>query len=132
MTNQNQTPLVEALKACQTRSHTPFYTPGHKRGTGISPILRDLLGQDVFRADLTELAELDNLFTPQSVILAAQELAAEAFGAEKTWFLVNGSTCGIAAAILATCRMGEKIILPRNFSYFWINSFWCNSYFYKS
>ncbi|OBQ40872.1 MAG: arginine decarboxylase [Anabaena sp. CRKS33] len=114
MTNQNQTPLVEALKACQTRSHTPFYTPGHKRGTGISPILRDLLGQDVFRADLTELAELDNLFTPQSVILAAQELAAEAFGAEKTWFLVNGSTCGIAAAILATCRMGEKIILPRN------------------
>ena len=114
MPNQNQTPLVEALKACQTRSHTPFYTPGHKRGTGISPILKDLLGQDVFRADLTELAELDNLFTPQSVILAAQKLAAEAFGAEKTWFLVNGSTCGIAAAILATCRMGEKIILPRN------------------
>ena len=114
MPNQNQTPLIEALKACTNRSHAPFYTPGHKRGQGISPILRDLLGKDVFRADLTELAELDNLFTPQSVILAAQELAAEAFGAEKTWFLVNGSTCGIAAAILATCRMGEKIILPRN------------------
>ncbi|MFN5893855.1 MAG: aminotransferase class I/II-fold pyridoxal phosphate-dependent enzyme, partial [Dolichospermum sp.] len=114
MLNQNQTPLIEALKACTTRSHAPFYTPGHKRGQGISPIFSDLLGKDVFRADLTELTELDNLFTPQSVILAAQELAAEAFGAEKTWFLVNGSTCGIAAAILATCRMGEKIILPRN------------------
>jgi arginine/lysine/ornithine decarboxylase len=114
MLNQNQTPLIDALKACTTRSHAPFYTPGHKHGAGISPLLTDLIGKDVFRADLTELAELDNLFTPQSVILAAQELAAEAFGAEKTWFLVNGSTCGIEAAILATCRMGEKIILPRN------------------
>jgi len=114
MLNQNQTPLIDALKTCTTRSHAPFYTPGHKRGAGISPLLTDLIGKDVFRADLTELAELDNLFTPQSVILAAQELAAEAFGAEKTWFLVNGSTCGIEAAILATCRMGEKIILPRN------------------
>ncbi|MFM7363401.1 MAG: aminotransferase class I/II-fold pyridoxal phosphate-dependent enzyme [Cuspidothrix sp.] len=114
MLNQNQTPLIDALKACTKRPHAPFYTPGHKRGVGISPILIDLIGKDVFRADLTELAELDNLFTPQNVILAAQELAAEAFGAEKTWFLVNGSTCGIEAAILATCRMGDKIILPRN------------------
>jgi arginine/lysine/ornithine decarboxylase len=114
MLNQNQTPLIDALKACKTRPHAPFYTPGHKRGMGISPILTDLIGKDVFRADLTELAELDNLFSPQSAILAAQELAAEAFGAEKTWFLVNGSTCGIEAAILATCRMGDKIILPRN------------------
>ncbi|MTJ08346.1 aminotransferase class I/II-fold pyridoxal phosphate-dependent enzyme [Anabaena sp. UHCC 0204] len=114
MPNQNQTPLIDALKACKTRPHAPFYTPGHKRGVGISPVLTDLLGKDVFRADLTELVELDNLFTPQNVILAAQELAAEAFGSEKTWFLVNGSTCGIEAAILATCRMGDKIILPRN------------------
>ena len=114
MLNQNQTPLIDALKACTTRPHAPFYTPGHKRGAGISPILTDLIGKDVFRADLTELAELDNLFKPESVILAAQELAAEAFGAEKTWFLVNGSTCGIEAAIIASCRMGEKIILPRN------------------
>jgi len=114
MLNQNQTPLIDALKACTTRPHAPFYTPGHKCGAGISPVLTDLIGKDVFRADLTELAELDNLFTPQSVILAAQELAAEAFGAEKTWFLVNGSTSGIEAAILATCRTGDKIILPRN------------------
>ena len=114
MLNQNQTPLIDALKACTSRSHAPFYTPGHKRGAGISPFLTDLIGKDVFRADLTELAELDNLFKPESVILAAQELAAEAFGADKTWFLVNGSTCGIEAAILATCRTGDKIILPRN------------------
>ncbi|MBD2291945.1 aminotransferase class I/II-fold pyridoxal phosphate-dependent enzyme [Anabaena sphaerica FACHB-251] len=114
MLNQNQTPLIDALKASISRPHAPFYTPGHKRGAGISPILTDLFGKDVFRADLTELAELDNLFTPESAILTAQELAAAAFGAEKTWFLVNGSTCGIEAAILATCGMNDKIILPRN------------------
>jgi arginine decarboxylase len=114
MLNQNQTPLIDALKACIAHPHAPFYTPGHKRGVGVSPYLSDLLGKQVFRADLTELAELDNLFTPQGAILAAQQLAAEAFGAAKTWFLVNGSTCGIEAAILATCGMGDKIMLPRN------------------
>ncbi|RCJ26217.1 arginine decarboxylase [Nostoc minutum NIES-26] len=114
MLNQNHTPLLNALKACAASSHAPFYTPGHKRGKGISQPLADLLGKAVFLADLTELAALDNLFAPQSVIQEAQELAAEAFGALQTWFLVNGSTCGIEAAILATCGTGDKIILPRN------------------
>jgi arginine decarboxylase len=86
MLNQKQTPLLDAIKACKTHDHAPFYTPGHKRGEGISRPLADLLGTKVFRADLTELANLDNLFAPQGVILAAQELAAEAFGAEKLGF----------------------------------------------
>ncbi|MBE9199187.1 aminotransferase class I/II-fold pyridoxal phosphate-dependent enzyme [Nodularia sp. LEGE 06071] len=114
MRNQNQTPLLDALKACTTHAHAPFYTPGHKRGKGIAQPLADLLGTKIFCADLTELANLDNLFAPEGVILAAQELAAEAFGAAQTWFLVNGSTCGIEAAILATCGTGDKIIMPRN------------------
>ncbi|MEH2194787.1 MAG: aminotransferase class I/II-fold pyridoxal phosphate-dependent enzyme [Nostoc sp.] len=114
MLNQNETPLLEALKANSTRPHAPFYTPGHKQGEGISQPLADLFGKTVFRADLTELADLDNLFAPQGVIQEAQQLAAAAFGALQTWFLVNGSTCGIEAAILATCGTGDKIILPRN------------------
>jgi arginine decarboxylase len=114
MLNQNQTPLLDALRANTARPHAAFYTPGHKGGQGISPRLTDLLGEVVFRADLTELSELDNLFAPQGVIQQAQQLAAEAFGGSQTWFLVNGSTCGIEAAILATCGMGDKIILPRN------------------
>ncbi|MBE9001487.1 aminotransferase class I/II-fold pyridoxal phosphate-dependent enzyme [Nostoc sp. LEGE 12447] len=114
MLNQNQTPLLDALKANAARPHTPFYTPGHKQGEGIYQPLADLLGKAVFRADLTELADLDNLFAPQGVIQEAQQLAAEAYGASQTWFLVNGSTCGVEAAILATCGTGDKIILPRN------------------
>ncbi|MEL7224893.1 MAG: aminotransferase class I/II-fold pyridoxal phosphate-dependent enzyme, partial [Cyanobacteria bacterium J06576_12] len=112
--NQNTTPLVDALKHCATRSNAAFYTPGHKRGQGIAQRHRELFGDAIFRADLPELPELDNLFAPEGVILQAQQLAAEAFGAEQTWFLANGSTCGIEAAILATCGPGDKIIVPRN------------------
>ncbi|AFZ00099.1 aminotransferase class I/II-fold pyridoxal phosphate-dependent enzyme [Calothrix sp. PCC 6303] len=117
MTNKrshHETPLVKALIECANQLHAPFYTPGHKKGAGVSQTLLDTFGEAVFRFDLPELTELDNLFAPEGAILAAQELAADIFGAEKTWFLVNGSTCGVEAAILATCGMGDKIILPRN------------------
>ncbi|MBE9119075.1 aminotransferase class V-fold PLP-dependent enzyme, partial [Lusitaniella coriacea LEGE 07157] len=107
-------PLLEALRSRAQKPDAAFYAPGHKRGKGIPQALEDLLGSAVFQADLPELPELDNLFAPQGAIEAAQNLAAEAFGAEKTWFLVNGSTCGVMAAILATCGAGDKIILPRN------------------
>lgn len=111
---QVRTPLLDALQECSRKPHTPFYAPGHKRGQGISDLLVNCLGKQVFQADLPELPELDNLFAPQGVIQAAQELAAEAFGAEQTWFLANGSTSGVVAAILATCSSGDKIVLPRN------------------
>jgi arginine decarboxylase len=112
--SQSQAPLLEALQTLARKPHAPFYAPGHKRGQGIPQPLAQLLGTSVFPADLPELPELDNLFAPLGVIKEAQQLAAEAFGAEQTWFLVNGSTCGIMAAILATCGTGDKIILPRN------------------
>jgi arginine/lysine/ornithine decarboxylase len=114
VSGQETVPLLDKLQACADKPHAPFYTPGHKRGQGIPQSLANLLGSAVFRADLPELPELDNLFAPEGVIQAAQELAAEAFGAEQTWFLVNGSTCGIIAAILATCATGDPIVLPRN------------------
>ncbi len=111
--SQATMPLVEALRHCTERLNAPFYTPGHKCGQSIAAPLKDLLGEQVFRADLPELPELDNLFAPESVILAAQELAAAAFGADRTWFLANGSTSGVIAAILATCNPGDSILLPR-------------------
>ena len=102
------------MQQCAARGNAPFHTPGHKRGQGISDLHQQLFGTTVFRADLPELPELDNLFAPEGVILQAQALAAEAFEAEHTWFLANGSTSGIEAAILATCGPGDKLILPRN------------------
>ncbi|MBF1999454.1 MAG: aminotransferase class I/II-fold pyridoxal phosphate-dependent enzyme [Synechococcales cyanobacterium M58_A2018_015] len=112
--NQTQAPLLDTLRAVALRSRAAFHTPGHKQGQSAPVALRELLGAEVFRADLPELPELDTLFAPEGVIQQAQELAAAAFGAEQTWFLANGSTCGIEAAVLATCNPGDKLILPRN------------------
>ena len=111
---QFQTPLLDALGKCIQDGHAAFYTPGHKRGMGIDGRLRELLGEKLFFADLSELSELDNLAAPSGAIASSQCLAAAAFGANYTFFLVNGSTCGIVAAIMATCNPGDKIILPRH------------------
>ena len=112
--NQNQIPLLDAIISNAKRPHTAFYTPGHKQGKGISSKLTEYFGKSIFTADLTELTELDCLFAPEGGVKQAQQLAADAFGSSQTWFLVNGSTCGIEAAILATCNNNDKIILPRN------------------
>jgi arginine decarboxylase len=112
--DRDATPLLTALIEQGNKPHAPFYTPGHKRGVGASELLKKHFGDRVFRYDLPELPELDNLHAPTGIIHTAQELAADVFGAEQTWFLVNGSTAGVMAAIMATCREGDKIILPRN------------------
>lgn len=111
---QTETPLLAMLQQCAQTPSAAFHAPGHKRGQGISPALKQLLGAQVFQADLPELPELDNLFAPQEVIRSAQTLAAATFGADQTWFLVNGSSAGVVAAILATCEPNQKILLPRN------------------
>lgn len=120
--SQTNTPFLDALKkssdtygsVCDLRARASFYVPGHKRGKGISAQLSNLWGKEVFRYDLPELPEFGNLFPPTGIMKKAQELAAAAFGADQTWFLVNGSTSGVIAALLATCGEGEKVILPRN------------------
>ncbi len=108
------TPLLTKLLALASHPHAAFYAPGHKRGQGIFQELAQTWGKEIFASDLPELPDLDNLFAPAGVIAKAQRLAAQTFGAQQTWFLVNGSTCGIVAAILATCQSGDKILLPRN------------------
>jgi arginine decarboxylase len=112
MSRQHRIPLLEALQALTGQSQTLFCTPGHKQGKGALNDIASLLGHSVFHADLPDLPGL-NLFDNAGVLAESQCLAAEAFGADCTWFLVNGSSSGVMAAILATCSTGEKIILPR-------------------
>lgn len=57
---------------------------------------------------------LDYLAYPTGAIRQAQALAATAVGAEQTWFLVNGTSCGIHAAVMATCGPGDCLMLARN------------------
>ncbi len=114
MPSPDALPFLNALAAIAQQPSVAFYAPGHKGGQGISPELRALLGDLPGRADLPELPELDNLFAPDGPLREAQTLAAQTFGAEETFFLVNGSTCGIEAAVLAVCGEGDRILVPRN------------------
>ncbi|CAI9099074.1 OLC1v1035843C1 [Oldenlandia corymbosa var. corymbosa] len=107
-------PLVGALRASAKENAASFHFPGHNRGQAAPLVFTQLIGKRPYLHDLPELPELDNLFNPEGPILEAQEKAAELFGASETWFLVGGSTCGIQAAIMATCSPGCHLILPRN------------------
>ena len=106
-------PIFEAVKKYVTSGTIPFHVPGHKQGQGL-PEFRDYVGENALRMDLTCLPGLDNICNPRDVIKEAEELAAGAFGADRAFFLVNGTTAGIQAMIMAVCRPGEKLILPRN------------------
>lgn len=114
VTTSSPAPLVAALKQCADMNAAAFHFPGHRRGAGASQLLTDLIGVAPFQHDLPELPELDNLYAAKDVIAEAQRMAASLFGADCTWFLVNGSTCGIQAAVMATCKPGDYLILPRN------------------
>lgn len=110
---QNNAPIHEALLQHKKNRVVPFDVPGHKGGRG-NPELTKFLGIDCLKVDVNSMKPLDNLIHPVSVIKAAEELAAEAFGADAAFFIVNGTTAAVQAMIMTTCKAGEKIIMPRN------------------
>ncbi|PIN07894.1 Arginine decarboxylase [Handroanthus impetiginosus] len=107
-------PLVCALKCSAERNAVALNFPGHKRGQAAPSALTQLIGTKPFLHDVIEHPDLDRFFCPKGPLLEAKKLAAELFGAKETWFLVGGTSCGIQAAIMATCSPGDIIILPRN------------------
>jgi arginine decarboxylase len=92
----------------------PFHTPGHKQGIGMERAFRDFVGDNVLAIDLTQIRGLDDLLQPEGPLVEAQELAADAFGAEHTYFLINGSTSGNQCMMMTALNPGEKIAIPRN------------------
>ncbi len=110
---QCSAPLFEALLEHASGSPAGFHIPGHCRGQGLPEELAALGGQALFSLDMTELPGLDDLHNPGGPIALAQELAAELYGAGRSFFLVNGTTVGIQALLAAYAGQGE-VIVPRN------------------
>ena len=114
MMNQEKTPLLDAVLKYIDENPVPMHIPSHKLGAGINPKWKDFVGENIFKMDLSELHGLDDLHQPKEAIKEAQELAADAWGADKSYFLANGTTSGIVASICSIVSEGEKIIIPRN------------------
>lgn len=106
-------PLFERLVEHARGEHASLHVPGHKSGHGIDVSAQPFY-EPLLRLDLTEITGLDDLHHPEEVILQAQQLAAKCFGAEETFFLVNGSTVGNLAMILSVCRRGELLLVQRD------------------
>jgi len=113
MNKQKNTPLYNALTQHASVNPISFHVPGHKYGIVFQTQAREYY-RDLLRLDVTELSGLDDLHHPESIIAEAQQLAAELYGVEETFFLVNGSTVGNLAMIFATCEEHKKVIVQRN------------------
>lgn len=112
--NQSRAPLFDAVRRYAATVSAPLHVPGHKLGQGAPDEWRAYVGDNALSIDLTEAPGLDDLHEPSGPIAEAQALAAEAFGAAESHFLVGGTTAGLHALILAACRAGETIAVPRN------------------
>ncbi|MEK3788016.1 MULTISPECIES: aminotransferase class I/II-fold pyridoxal phosphate-dependent enzyme [Paenibacillus] len=112
--DHRQTPLFSALKQHAERNPVQFHIPGHKKGLGTDPEFREFIGDNALSIDLINIAPLDDLHQPTGVIEQAQKLAADAFGADHTFFSVQGTSGAIMTMILSVCSPGDKIIVPRN------------------
>lgn len=112
--DQRNTPLFNALLHYIEQNTLPFHSPAHKQGVGLAGPFRDFVGSNVLAIDLTVLPDLDFLSAPRGPIKRAQELAADAYGADHAFFLINGTSGGIHAAIMAAVGPGDKVLMPRN------------------
>lgn len=110
---QDNAPIYEALEKMRRMRVVPFDVPGHKRGRG-NQELSDFLGEACMSVDVNSMKPLDNLCHPVSVIRDAEDLAAQAFGADSAFFMVGGTTSAVQSMILYACKNGDKIIMPRN------------------
>ncbi len=113
MNEQTKAPLYEALENFRKKRIVPFDVPGHKRGRG-NPELVQLLGEKCVGLDVNSQKPLDDLCHPASVIREAEDLAASAFGAAHSFFMVGGTTSSVQNMIFSVCKEGDKIIMPRN------------------
>ncbi|QFF98328.1 aminotransferase class I/II-fold pyridoxal phosphate-dependent enzyme [Psychrobacillus glaciei] len=112
--SQLETPLFDALLKHRNRHPIQFHIPGHKKGKGMDPAFREFVGDNVLSIDLINIAPLDDLHSPKGAIKHAQQLAAEAFGADQTFFSVQGTSGAIMTMILTICGPGDKLLVPRN------------------
>lgn len=100
--------LEERLIEYGDSDYYGFHMPGHKRNKerfgGVIP----------YGMDITEIEGFDDLHHPEGILLEGKKRAADLFKSDESFYLINGSTSGNMAAVLATTELGDKILMARN------------------
>ena len=109
---QREAPYWEALRAFASSDARMFSTPGHKRGRGASSDVRAAFGA-MLNTDIPHGGGVDTTHLSFGLLRRAERLAAAAYGGDDARFLVNGSTTGNIAMLLATCREGDEVLISR-------------------
>ena len=108
-----RTPINDKLRQLKRKGRLPFHMPGHKRKPAHPG--EALQGADLIRsADITEISGYDNLHHPREMIRESMDQLKEIYHTRESWYLVNGSTLGILAALSAVCRPGDTVVIGRN------------------
>ena len=117
---KSRTPFYERLTDYVLMAKDAWHTPGHSSGDSLraSPWVADFydfLGENLLRADLSVSVDmLDSLLDPKGIISEAQHMAAQAFGARRTFFATNGTSTANKVIFQTLLTPGDKLLLDRN------------------
>ena len=112
--DQGRAPYLEALRAYAERNPGRLHVPGHKGGPGADPGLRESIGDRALAMDIPALTQGIDIGLDPTPFQQAQELAAQAWGAARTWFLINGASQGNHVALLTLAHSGDRVVVQRN------------------
>lgn len=106
--------ILEKLKELRDDNLVSFHVPGHKAGKVFKRLGYEDVMKQIYTLDTTEIEGTDNLHNAKEIIKNSQNRAAKVFNSDKTIYLVNGTTCGVEASIMAVCDPKSKIIVNRD------------------
>lgn len=106
----SQGSLMERLREYAASDYYPFHMPGHKR----QALKEGMEFPDPYSIDITEIHGFDNLHHAEGILRESMERAAACYGADESWYLVNGSSCGILSAVSGCTSRGGTILISRN------------------
>jgi arginine/lysine/ornithine decarboxylase len=106
--------IINTIKKLKKSKRIFFTTPGHALGKIIPTEMKNFIGKKVFNTDFSEVEGLDILSKPNGCILKSQQKASKIYGTKSTFYLVNGSTSGILALMLASLQENDKVLVARN------------------
>src|SRR3954468_11012637 len=111
---QRRAPYLDALIEYAARKPARLHVPGHKGGPGADPQLAEALGISALELDIPSLTWGIDIGPEPTAFAEAQRLAAEAWGAGRCWFLINGASQGNLVAGMALAHIGRDVVVQRN------------------